>query len=204
MKQKAVKPKVNILLSLTRTDFGNDTGRTEEEQETILINAVAVTPRGDRLGEFQAHCKPYMYPELSEACVEVTGIRRDKIISAARFPTVYRQFTRWIGNVRDRYVKPDTATSEGFLESLVFPKDVSLVTWGKDTTAQLGRECRRTLVPFPFTSSIDLRREEGNLRGRPGKKDGPFPKLDLEAKTVTFLASKFKNLYERYRFRVFF
>lgn len=144
-----------VLLSLTATN--NTEVHTLEEAETVVLSALTSNDKGVSIAQFHSFARPSMYPNVAGIDHAIT---QKNVEDAPRFTTVYRNFSRWLCGVRDSFLRLSAEESfKSFTKdspTLTFPNDVVVVTWGRHSLEQLGRECRRMYIPVPFCKHIDL------------------------------------------------
>ncbi|WP_299395051.1 3'-5' exonuclease [Pelagibius sp.] len=110
-------------------------GREQAPSEVIEIGAVRMNlarhkTKGDPVGddEFQTFVRPFMAPQLSPFCTELTTIRQSDVDAAPDFPEALGAFFTW-------------AAAE---------RDFTLAAWGDYDGNQLDRDCRKHGIGNPF------------------------------------------------------
>ncbi|MGA4607820.1 exonuclease domain-containing protein [Pseudoalteromonas maricaloris] len=124
-----------------------------EERETIEIGAVLIDTCSLQLvDEFSRLIRPVIHPELSQFCIELTGIKQAELDVAAHFPEVFAHFIDWLPNNSD-YV---------------------LATWGSYDLVQLNIDCALHGMPaFSPSTTLNLKvafKEARNLKKKVGLK----------------------------------
>ena len=108
-------------------------GREQAPSEIIEIGAQrfdlpdTAAPAAD---EFQTFVRPFMAPNLSEFCTELTTIQQSDVDPAPAFPGALEVFCRW--------------AAEG--------GDFTLAAWGNYDGAQIARDCKKHGIDNPFQS----------------------------------------------------
>lgn len=124
-----------------------------EERETIEIGAVLIdTCSLQIVDEFNELIRPITHPEISQFCIELTGITQTELNVAAHFPDVFSNFINWL------------------------PNDVEYVfaTWGGYDLVQLNIDCALHGMPeFSPSATLNLKlafKEARNLKKKVGLK----------------------------------
>lgn len=121
------------------------------EFPAVLINLVT----GEIEKEFQRYVRPTEIPELSEYCINLTGINQETVDKGALIQDVIEEFRLWVKEtVKEKdLILPKTKKSS--LEG-----NCALVTWTNwDFLIQLRNECNRKQIRRPsfFNNWIDLK-----------------------------------------------
>lgn len=95
-------------------------GKNGNRNEIIEIGAVKLDENGDKIDEFCSFVKPKFYPKLSYFCKSLTSITQEDVDIARDFPTVLKEFQKWIGD-EDYFL-----CSWGFYDKSQFTKDCKL------------------------------------------------------------------------------
>lgn len=124
-----------------------------EERETIEIGAVLIDTCSLQLvDKFSRFIRPVIHPELSQFCIELTGIKQTELDVAAHFPEVFAHFIDWL---------PDNS-------------DYVLATWGSYDLVQLNIDCALHGMPaFSLSTTLNLKvafKEVRNLKKKVGLK----------------------------------
>ncbi len=108
-----------------------------QKMEMIEIGAVMLDGKSyQAVSDFEHFVKPSINPELSDFCINLTGIKQNKINTASDYKTVFGLFLDWIG--------------EGSLK---------LCSWGKFDNDLFKIENKRINAAFPknFKGHINLK-----------------------------------------------
>ena len=109
----------------------SDDGAIDElSMETIEIGACFVNGDGIVLGSFQSFVRPIQNPELTNFCVQLTGIRQENVDSAPSFAIAADLLAQFVGRHK---------TSETIWFS-----------WGKYDLKQIARDSIRHGIPNPI------------------------------------------------------
>jgi inhibitor of KinA sporulation pathway (predicted exonuclease) len=99
------------------------------EMEIIEIGAVIVASKTFEIeSEFQALVRPVRHPELTDFCVELTGITQDNVSSAPPFPTAINAMNRWMCQFNDSL----------------------FCSWGDYDRNQFLQDCAHHKIDYPF------------------------------------------------------
>ena len=112
--------------------------------------------------EFHSFVRPIEKPILSQYCLNLTGIKQDKVDSAPQLQKVLSNFDGWLTKVTDEYdlKLPNFPANNGASENCAF------ITWTNfDINFFLASECKRKSIPMAkyFDRWINLK---GVYRGR--------------------------------------
>lgn len=67
------------------------------EREIIEIGAVVVCAKSlEGIDSFQSLVKPVQHPNLSEFCIQLTGIQQENLDSSQGFEDVFNEFKHWL------------------------------------------------------------------------------------------------------------
>ncbi len=131
----------------------DEAGMSRHERETIEIGAVLA--EADSLAvvkQFQGFVRPVRHPELTEYCVELTGITQAEVDAADPFEVVFQRF----------------------LHEMVTDRDTLFVSWGGFDLRQLSRDCEFHGLVNPIEDRLDLSltfTEHAGLPRRPSMSD---------------------------------
>lgn len=122
-------PECYVVIDFEATCFQKRLSRDETEIiefAAILVDKETMAP----LDEFNYFVKPVIHPELSDYCLDLTGISQSDVDEAFRFPTVLRQFKSWLAKTEGKKV---------------------FCSWGEYDRIQLEMECERNNEEYPFS-----------------------------------------------------
>lgn len=125
-------------------------------QEIIEFPAVLINLETGKIEkEFHQYVRPVEIPELSDYCVNLTGIPQETVDAADLLPDVIESFTLWI---------KETIKKKKLVLAKMKPEDpvgnCIIVTWGNwDILIQLRNETRRKNIRKPsyFNQFMDLK-----------------------------------------------
>ncbi len=87
---------MDILIDLEATCWERNEKNKHPYSEIIEICAIAINASFEIIDEFSELIKPKVEPELSEYCIELTGITQQNIDSARSFEEVIKSFDDWL------------------------------------------------------------------------------------------------------------
>ncbi|MDT1009956.1 exonuclease domain-containing protein [Plesiomonas shigelloides] len=104
----------------------------EIDNEIIELMAKIVTPEGQSTASFHALIQPKLEPELSEECIQHSGLSQQQIDDADTFPDVMQQLMHWLAD---------------------YPVG-GWMSWGKTDAVLLSADCARTDAPWPLPDDL--------------------------------------------------
>jgi len=120
-------------------------GTRPGRQEVTEFGAVRVDGQTlELVSDFNSFVRPVARPELSDFCIELTGITQADVDNAPVFPDAFAALQNWVGEA-----------------------DVRLCTWGAYDVNQLKVDCRRHDFVFPerFESLWNLKKDFSAAHG---------------------------------------
>jgi len=118
-------------------------GPAPAPNEIIEIGAVLHDVAAGDLGEFQTFVHPALMPELSPFCTTLTHIKQPDVDAAPPFPEALAAWRAW---------------AAGFAPWV-------LASWGFYDRRQLGDDCRRHGVEYPFIGHVNIKKAFAEMRG---------------------------------------
>lgn len=104
----------------------------EIDNEIIELMAMIVTPEGQHSASFHALIQPKLEPELSDECIQHSGLSQQQIDDADAFPDVMQQLMHWLAD---------------------YPVN-GWLSWGKTDAVLLSADCARTDAPWPLPDEL--------------------------------------------------
>lgn len=154
-KKSIISPyKYLIVIDFEATCFEKPFNRNKQEIiefPAVLLNLVT----GKIEKEFHKYLRPIEIPELSEYCVNLTGISQETVNEGELLPQVVEDFKVWMKMTIKEYGLVLPKTKKTNLDG-----NCALVTWGNwDFLIQLRNECKRKKIRYPsfFNQWIDLK-----------------------------------------------
>jgi inhibitor of KinA sporulation pathway (predicted exonuclease) len=124
-------PNAYYLIVDLEATCSDDGSLPKHEMEIIEIGAVMQDSRTFEIkSEFQTFVRPVRNPRLTAFCTELTGIRQDMIVDAARFVEALASFKNWMSQFED-YV---------------------FCSWGDYDRNQFIQDCTYHGIDYPFHS----------------------------------------------------
>ena len=119
------------------------------EQEAIEIGAVLCTDAGEVIEPYSALIKPSMHTQLTDFCVDLTGIQQSEVDEAPPFRDVWGEFRAWMLHGAERWA-----------------------SWGAFDKRVLQENCRTHKIPWYMPEHVNLahvfQRKAGRRRGSRG------------------------------------
>lgn len=146
-----------IIFDLEATCWsGNNLGKS---QEIIEIGAVRISAVGEYQGQFQKFVRPFMHPNLSAYCQELTGIQQEQIDRASNYEKVTQSFIDWIDLDMNDYL---------------------LCSWGEKDIEFLQNDCSQYDMDVDWLKPhIDLKVQYHRIK-QLRKKQGLYKTIDRE------------------------
>ncbi|XP_052102016.1 3'-5' exoribonuclease 1-like isoform X2 [Mytilus californianus] len=120
------------------------------DHEIIEFPVILVSLQSKQVvDEFHSYCKPRINPQLSEFCVQLTGITQDKVDSAEEFPKVLKRMEDWMKS-------HDLGAKNKFAVLTDGPWDMSRFMY---------HQCRQNKITYPRWGGkwINLRKAYSNF-----------------------------------------
>ncbi|CAG5098445.1 Oidioi.mRNA.OKI2018_I69.XSR.g15673.t1.cds [Oikopleura dioica] len=116
--------------------------------EIIEFPAILVDiEKEEIISEFHSYVRPFLNEELSDFCIELTGIKQNQVNAAPYFPIVFKSFIGWLKSHGLLKTAPDGRVK--------ITKDTPSWTFLTDSPADickfLSKQCQMDDIPFPYT-----------------------------------------------------
>ena len=123
----------------------------------VLLNVST----GEVDDKFHQYVRPTRFPQLSEYCIELTGITQSMVDHAEPFPTVYLKFQNWIQNAQnEKGLRFATPTEKRASVNQNSGSNATFCTWSAwDLKFYFKLECQRAAINIlpHFKAWIDAR-----------------------------------------------
>lgn len=120
----------------------------------VLLNLISGTIED----KFHHYVRPTRCPELSDFCVNLTGITQKLVDGQEAFPDVYRKFEDWIRRIQyDRNIKFASPVER---HANINGINATFCSWSNfDLDFYFKKECQRAGIVIPpyFKAWIDIR-----------------------------------------------